>query len=339
MATSADPLGGTAERYRTFANREIKGMSPSYEAIALRIAADPDLIALIDTLPSAKRQPNLVLSAARYLGAPVGDTGAFREWLLGSWDEVREVALARATQTNEAARCAPILPILAAVADGRPLALLEVGPSAGLDLYPDRYSYRYRTADGLVALDPADGESRVVIECEVTGPAPLPTALPEVVWRAGIDLNPLDAGSPADVAWLDALIWPEHVERRRRLRDAAAIAAADPPHLVRGDLVERLAEVAAQAPHDAVLVVLHTAVIMYLPEPARAQFVERVAALPGHWVSSEWRGVVPLEWSTPAEAHPELGAVPSDFELALDGRQVAFTSPHGRHLRWLPSDS
>ena len=335
MATSADPQDETAERYRSFALREVRGMSPSYEALALRVAGDADLIELIDTLPPMKRQPNLVFSAARFLGAPVADPGAFREWLLGSWDEVREVALARATQTNEAARCAPILPLISLAAQGGPVALLEVGVSAGLDLYPDRYSYRYATADGTVSIDPPDGESPVVIDCAVTGPAPIPDGVPEVVWRAGIDLHPLDAASSDDVAWLDALIWPEHEDRRRRLRAAAAIAAAEPPRMFTGDLVDRLQEVAAHAPAGATLVVFHTAVLMYLAPAARGEFAERVAGLPGHWISNEWHGVSPLTWTTSASEHLGIGALPSDFELALDGRQLAFCSPHGRDLRWL----
>ena len=106
---------------------------------------------------------------------------------------------ARATQTNEAGRCAVLLPVLAALP--QPLALLEVGASAGLCLYPDRYAYRYG--------DQVLGAGEPVLDCAATGVAP-PPARPEVVWRAGLDLNPLDVTDPADVAWLDALIWPEH---------------------------------------------------------------------------------------------------------------------------------
>ena len=114
-----------------------------------------------------------------------------------------------------------------------------------------------------------------VLECAATGVAP-PAGLPEVVWRAGIDLNPLDVTDPADVAWLDALIWPEHAHRRARLRAAAAVAAAEPPLLVRGDLVDDLPALAAQAPAGATLVVFHTSVLYQVPGPRRAAFAAAV---------------------------------------------------------------
>ena len=69
------------------------------------------------------------------------------------------MAAVRSTKTNEPRRCAGLLPVLAGIAG--PLALLEVGASAGLCLYPDRYSYSY---DGLPPLHPADGPSPVLLE-------------------------------------------------------------------------------------------------------------------------------------------------------------------------------
>jgi hypothetical protein len=54
----------------------------------------------------------------------------------------------RRTQTNEVGRCAVLLPALAELPE--PLALLEVGASAGLNLLPDRYSYEYLHPDGAV---------------------------------------------------------------------------------------------------------------------------------------------------------------------------------------------
>ena len=61
------------------------------------------------------------------------------------------------------------------------------------------------------------------------------------VWRAGIDLNPLDVADPDDVHWLSCLVWPGEGDRAERLAAAIELARQDPPPLVRGDLVDRLA--------------------------------------------------------------------------------------------------
>lgn len=327
MPMSVDSTASTADRYRTFADVEARGMSATYEAWARGVAGDPEVVALIDELPSPKRQPNLVFSAARFQGVPTVPYRVFRDWLREHWVEVRATALAHATQTNEAARCALHVPALAGI-DG-PLALLEVGASAGLCLYPDRYSYRYT---GHPQLDPASGPSEVVLDCAASGPLPVPTRLPEVLWRGGIDLNPLDVRHPDDLAWLDALVWPEHDDRRERLRAAAAITADDPPRIVAGDLNERLVALAAEVPRDATLVVFHTVVLMYLDADQRERFVETVQALPGHWLSVEPRTVFPA-----IRVRDDVPNESSDLVLALDGVQLAWAQPHGRAIRWVPN--
>ncbi|MEV1129407.1 DUF2332 domain-containing protein [Agromyces sp. NPDC049794] len=285
------------------------------------------MVALIDELPSPKRQPNLVFSAARFQGVPTVPYRVFRDWLREHWVEVRATALSHATQTNEAARCALHVPALVGI-DG-PIALLEVGASAGLCLYPDRYSYRY---PGHPQLDPATGPSPVVLDCEAIGPVPVPTRLPEVVWRGGIDLNPLDVRHPDDLAWLDALVWPEHDDRRQRLRAAAAIAADDPPRIVAGDLNERLVALAAEVPRDATLVVFHTVVLMYVDARERHRFAETVQALQGHWLSVEPRAALPA-----IRVRDDVPNESSDLVLALDGVQLAWAQPHGRAIRWVPN--
>ncbi|SCF39598.1 DUF2332 domain-containing protein [Micromonospora mirobrigensis] len=307
----------TAETYARFATAEARGVSPAYERLALAVSRDPELLALLDTLPPAKRQPNLLFGVVRLLGGPVDDPAAFHDWTVANWPAVEEQIRVRATQTNEIGRCAVLLPVLAELP--QPLALLEVGASAGLNLYPDRYAYRYG--------DHRLGTGEPVLDCELTGTAP-PTRLPEVVWRAGLDLNPLDVTDPADVAWLDALIWPEHTHRRERLRAAAPVAAAEPPLLVRGDLVDDLPTLAAKAPAGATLVVFHSSVLYQVPRPRREAFVELVRDLPGHWIAAETPEVLP---------HAQLPEPPDDGMrnvLALDGRPLAWTAGHGQSLTW-----
>ena len=103
----------------------------------------------LEALPEPKRQPNLLFAAYRLIAGTPGGWPEFRERLGERRDEIEAVMLERRTQTNEPARCALMLPLLAALP--QPLALLEVGASAGLCLLPDRYGYDYagyRLGDG-----------------------------------------------------------------------------------------------------------------------------------------------------------------------------------------------
>jgi hypothetical protein len=137
---------GTEEKsiaaiYRWFAETEARGRSPLYEELASGVADDPTIIEFLLTLPREKRQPNLLLAAARHLcGTPSG-WAEFRHEVITNAGALRELMLARSTQTNEPGRCAILLPLLARLP--QPLALLEVGASAGLCLLPDRYGYDY----------------------------------------------------------------------------------------------------------------------------------------------------------------------------------------------------
>ena len=315
----------TSAWYRSFAELEARGQSAIYERWALGVADDPALIALLEELPLQKRQPNLVFACARLLGVPEGDYPAFRHWLVQHWSTVVTEALARSTQTNEARRCASLVLALSLIPG--PLALLEVGASAGLCLFPDRYSYSY---DGAAPVDPAAGPSSVLLECATTGSVPRFAAVPQVAWRAGLDLHPLDVHDADDMHWLETLVWPEHHERRARLRAAIRIAAENPPLLERGDASE-LAALAAQAPNDATLVVITSAVLVYLPFAERMRFVESVRALDARWISLE--GVRGLP--TVRAALPDNGGSDGRFVLALDEVPLAFTGPHGQSLDWI----
>ena len=230
---------------------------------------------------------------------------------------------------------ATLLPAIATAAAGRPVALLEAGASAGLCLFPDRWGFRWSTPEGVVATGP----SAPTLDCAVTGPAPLPSSLPTIAWRGGIDLNPLDVTSRDDTDWLLNLVWPEHDDRRAQLATAIEVARADPPHLRRGDLLELLPglvdEAAGAVGPDGVVVVQHSAVIAYLDRAGRQRFAELMAGLVAdgrcHWVSNEAPEVLPGVTATGPE--PPHGR----FVLGLDGRAVGHAHAHGRALHWAQS--
>jgi hypothetical protein len=311
----------TAENYRRFAALEARGRSPLYEEWASAVAEDGDVLAFLRGLAVDKRQPNLLFAAVRLLDGLPPDYAAFRATVLDRSAEVAAIMLARRTQTNEPARCATLLPALAALP--QPLALLEVGASAGLTLVPDRYGYDF-AGHRLAAATP----EAPILACEPRGPVPLPSALPRVTWRAGIDLNPLDVANDDDVAWLRCLIWPGQPEREQRLAAAVTVARLDPPRLVRGDLVEALPALAAEAPSDATLVVFHSAVLAYVDQDRHRDFAAAVERLGAVWLSNEASGVLKLRLGVP---HRQ-----GQFVLVRDGRTpLALTDPHGTWVEWL----
>ncbi|MDA8263116.1 MAG: DUF2332 domain-containing protein [Actinomycetota bacterium] len=314
-----EPGLATAENYRRFARREAAGRSPAYESLALAVADDGVLLGFLARLPAEKRQPNLLFAAARYLLDDVPDVADLRRLVTDQHDRLVEVLLERRTQTNEPARCATILPALWRLP--QPLALIEVGASAGLTLLVDTYSYDY---DGVLVAgtDP----QAPTLSCHLGGPAPLPGGVPEVVWRQGIDLNPLNPANDDDVRWLECLIWPGEDGRAQRLREAVAAARRHPVTVRPGDLLDDLAMVVADAPRDATLVVFHTAVLAYVDVEKRAAFADALGAMGVTWLSNEAPGV--LDWLPTAT---DSGG----FILVEDGRTIlAETDPHGTWLRW-----
>lgn len=320
----------TAAAYDHYSRHWFAGHSPIYAQWAERIAVDPELTGLVSRLPQDKRQPNLVFAASRFLGCPDADADTLARFLRGNWSTIREVVLAKRTQTNEARRCATLLPALGLIAsqDDRPLALIEVGPSAGLCLLPDLYSYEY---DGGARL----GAGSPLLRCTTTGNPPLPTSLPRVASRAGVDLNPLDGTDPQTVRWLQCLVWPGQSERLETLRSALGTLAslgADRPTLLAGDLNDRVAELVAAVPASHAAVVFHSAVLAYLTPAGRSRFAETVRSLDCRWLSNENFFL--------DEAGATVDSVHGDrFTLALDSVPLAYAGQHGASLDWITATS
>lgn len=319
-------LKGISERYATFATDEAHGSSEAYEKLATAVAQSSDLLEFIATLPAERRQPNLFLAAVRHICGIPRNADDLRQFVRTHPAQIREVMLSRTTQTNEPARCAVLLPLLAQFTP--PLALLEVGASAGLCLLMDHYGYDY----GNARIDPTIASEGLapVFSCEISGKIPIPKTIPRIAWRAGLDLNPIDVRSEHDAAWLETLVWPGQDERLARLRAAINIARRDPPDVMRGNLLTDLAQLVATAPKDATVVVFHTAVLGYvLPQSARQQFSAAVQETGAQWISNEAPGVFPSIERT-AQPSPVRGR----FLLALNGSPVAWTGPHGQSLDW-----
>jgi len=314
-------LARIARGYRAFV-ADAAQSSPLYAELAGHVAESRTVQEFLAGLPAPKRQPNLLFAALQYLGGAPADGAELERRIAGDGQRLRATMLARATQTNEPARCGALLPVLARLEE--PLALIEVGASAGLCLYPDRYGYDY---DG-VRVGPPDGPR---IDVTTSGGVPVPREVPSVVARIGIDLEPLDPADPDDRAWLRALVWPGPIaeERLRRLDAAAEVAAREPATMLRGDLLDRLPDALGLVPEDSTVVVMHTAVLPYLPDDVRTRFADTVRDLPVRWLAQEPAGMVPGTGERPE------GGWGTGFVVSLDGRPLARSAHHGGRLEWL----
>lgn len=334
--------GDVAGLYLDFA-ADARGESPCYAHWAGSVSQDPPVLAWLADLPSGKAQPNLVFAAARWHGVPApGPYRMLREALLGDDGSIRHTVLSRATQTNEVRRLATLAPTFERLArpHGGRLVLLEVGASAGLCLYPDRYDYAWRTTDAAVAhWSPTGGGrdvGRTVLPADVDGPFDPPTGPVHIAWRCGLDLHPLDVCDEDAVRWLALLVWPEQPDRLTRLELAVQVARQARPPLRAGDLRTDVPALVRVASRHGPVVVYHSAVLAYVEPAERERFhdqmLELVATGACHWVSNEAPQILPRLAATATPRPPGSRG----FLLALDGHAVAWTHGHGASMTWLP---
>ena len=327
MNDTATDRSALAERYRRFAAEEARGSSPLYEALSNHVADSPALLAFLARFPAALQQPNLFLAAVRHVaGTPFGPA-ELEDFVRLHAESIARTMRSRTTQTNEPGRCAVLLPVLSGIPG--PLALLEVGASAGLCLLPDKYGYDYGPAR---ISAPADVRPIApVLRCDASPNTPLPQSPLSVAWRAGLDINPLSVDSADDIAWLETLVWPEQEARLARLRSAIAVARTVDTGVVRGDLRKDTMDLARRAPADAKLVIFLTAVLAYVSsQEDRDAFARSCRDAGATWICNEFPSTYP-EIAGKVRGPHRTGM----FLLSVDGQPVAWTAPHGQTIEWL----
>lgn len=354
MAERAGRQLTLAEAYRHFGTTDVKGSSPLYERVAEAIAASPDALAVVESAPAAKRHPTVILAAlhdqvllgrapalaAAYAAGNLDGVGAAAvEALVACSADVVATAAQRQTQTNETGRGALLYPAIAEAArrtGASAIGLIDVGCSAGLNLNLDRAGITYQPGPTL-----GDTASPLQLTCDVTGGEVPSDAMPPVVARIGIDLNPVDVQNESDARWLRACLWPDQPERTARLDAAIALASANPPQLLAGDALERLPDAVELVPADALVVVTTTWALAYFELGDRLRFLRRIdevaARRPVAWVSGEGVGIapgVPTLGDSRLSAHSLLGlAIGEGTSMSIE--TIGRCHPHGRWLEWL----
>jgi hypothetical protein len=248
--------------------------------------------------PPSQRRPSLLLAAVNHLLGEYRDDPlaayypihggdrqvddlalpAFRAFCAAHDARLRDLLATRNTQTNEIRRCFALRLGLARIAEywpGRPVALLEIGASAGLNLAFDAYAYRVA---GRVA--GTQGGSPVTLSTVLRGGGPVDGLLGElqaIEHRMGADLDPVDLGDDPEAArWLEAFIWPEQVEELAVLRGAVKLSGGSRYPVVEADAGRDTAALIAQMPGDAPVVVFTASLLSYLDTGARARFLARL---------------------------------------------------------------
>jgi hypothetical protein len=289
---------------------------------------------------------------SRHNPAPGDLVADFRDFCLTQRTELLELLATRSTQTNEVGRCTALLPafnLIASSYPGRPLSLLDLGTSAGLNLLFDSYAYTYRQRDGGAVKSGGRPEAGVRLECTVRGQlSALPAlTLPPVAGRFGIDMAPIDPTSDDGAQWLLACLWPDNLARFTRLREALAIARTTPrpPEIQQGDIVDDLPALVDRIPSSGPLVVFHSWVAAYLSPQRQGELVAVVRDLARgralHYLYAEASAETPGLPTPPSPSpRPTSHLATALVHLAPDGSppvRLADMHHHGNWLQWWPT--
>ncbi len=336
--------------WKFFVAEAHRNNAPLYEQFALGVSHDESLKQFADNVRPGQPPANILFAAVHYLllrGADrplrafypnlnqgrhrkdsAGAFPAFRDFIEEHREELAPLIHARVTNTNEVGRSAVLHAGFRALARaaGEPLHLIELGPSAGLNLVWDRYAVRY-VRDGAAILA-GDENAALILETALRGDLTPPAgSTPCVASRLGLERNPVDLSRQEERDWLKALVWPDHIARFANLERALAIHAQSPPPIREGDALELLPEALAAIPPAETACVYHSFVTYQFSDENRA-------ALDDTLIAASLRR--PL-WRLSFE-----GTVSGDAPLLLysyrDGirekRLLALCQPHGAWLEW-----
>lgn len=362
MADRADDRADDAQLLEHFAAfaRTAHPRAPLYSALSSIAAHDARVAVILRQAPLPERVPVLFFAAVhalllerpdaelaqwyRNLTAEPRSPGerrlgvVFERFVEDRRAELEQLVATRTTQTNEVGRCSFLLPALALLtSEVGPLGHLDVGASGGLNLLLDRYEYRYRF-DGSERT--VGGPSTVVLSADVRGEMPMPNRLPEIAARCGVDRRPIDVTDPVEARWLEACVWPDQVDRFRRLVAAIEIAGERPPELLAGDAVSSLRPAVERVGASAHPVVTNSWVLNYLTPAARLGYLAELDAIGAErdlsWVYAEAPALIPElpNEPDPVDAHRTVLSMVRwrDGERTVD--HLATVHPHGFWIHW-----
>ncbi|MCY7316037.1 MAG: DUF2332 family protein [Rubrivivax sp.] len=242
-------------------------------------------------------------------------------------------ALAWPPQTNEVQRSAVLLPGLLHIAQrtGLPLALMEIGASAGLNLWADCHrlqtdAWAWGRADAPLVLQPG-----------WRGPAPqgLSGVALDIRRRAACDVQPIDLAAAGEDLLLESYVWADQPERLQRLRIAIGVArtqmAVQNVSVQRASAVDFVQQQLAQRRPGQAWVLMHSVMWQYMPageQLAITALMQAAAATATPDAPLAWLRLEPPQPSQAMELRCQRWPTGADLLLAR-------AHPHGAWVEWL----
>lgn len=333
-----------AVRFENFAVYECKDSSQLYEFLSLKIAENEEILTLCLEARQGQPIPNLLFGAVHYLlfkgkshplqayypsltnsAKEITDEtfSCFKDFCQLYKNEIIPLLKDKLVQTNEVRRCAYLYPTFSLIYEKtkQPLALIEIGTSAGLQLLWDEYSYTY-------GMDKTYGNknSSVRITSEIKGSnlPKLPSESPPVASKVGLDLHVVNLRDAEDYLWLKALMWPEHAERLTLFEAATKCYQESPVELIEGDGIALLKAVIKTIPRDTTLCVFHTHVANQIPEELKYKLLDKIKEIGSkrdvfHLYNNMWDRKLHLDYYLDGVEYNET---------------IGETDGHGRWFEW-----
>ncbi len=334
------------QRFKQFAKNECENSSRLYEYLSLKIAEDEEIHDLCTFALDCQPIPNLLLGSIHYLllngnHHPLKEFYPslvetpnkledsypyFQDFCKKFRNEIIQLIQTKIVQTNEVRRCAYLYPCFSYIYQkvNKPISLIEIGTSAGLQLLWDQYKYSYSTSETIYG----NIKSDVLINSEVKGKGlinlPLLDKVPPVVDRYGIDLHVNDLSNEEDYLWLKALIWPEHFERRELFEKVVISMKENEINLIEADGIKILSEVVKQLSNDSILCIFHTHVANQIPVEGKQSLLKTIEGIGEnrdefHLYNNIWDRMLHLDYYIDGVKYEEV---------------IGETEGHGKWFEW-----
>lgn len=337
-------LEDIARTFVDFSKNECQGSSPLYAALAWGVSTDMDLLELCQYARSGQPIPNLFFGSVHYLllkgknhplkeyypsivNQPKDLKDAypeFKKFCLFHKDEIAYLLKVRLVQTNEVRRCGYLYPVFSTIYrnTNKPLALIEIGTSAGFQLLWDYYAYSYGNDEWY---GNSGSELRIAVDVNGDKFPEVAKQSPKIGLRIGFDLNVVDLHNKEEQLWLRSLIWPEHEERVVMFNQAADYVLQNKLTLIEGNGLELLDRYVEDIPLAQTICIYHTHVANQMSIEDKKYLLRKVESI------GKTRDVYHI--------YNNIQDDKLHLDYYKDGKghfsTVAETESHGRYFTWL----